>query len=222
MQCLARPSLHQALARATPRGMRQAVARPSEPDPGAQVSRPVGQRDTRSGTRKQSPSLKRPAPVKSPVVRCLWLAVPLWLRPFCRAPPLERVGRSATHQDALRSTLRTPDDRYPYPRINSYGLATRMPLPLCEPNRLESPTTCGLFREVPHPSLRARDGEHCSPAQYEHAGGRRRHLSHGRQQRPRRLPRSPDPWFEPSERSYALLWRDVLRPPARPCWAPHP
>jgi len=58
----------------------------------------------------------------------------------CRASSLERVGRSATHQKALRSTLRTSDDRYPYPRINSYDLATRMPVPLCEPNRLASGT----------------------------------------------------------------------------------
>jgi hypothetical protein len=144
------------------------------------------------GMRFEVPSLKRPSSVKSPVVRCLSLAVPPWLRPFCR-PSLERVGRSATHQDALRSTLRNPDDRYPYPRINSYELATRVAVPLCEPNRLKSATTCGLFREVPHPSLRARDGEHRSPAQYEHAAGRRRHLSDGRQQRPRHFPRSPDP-----------------------------
>jgi hypothetical protein len=69
-----------------------------------------------------------------PVVRCLSLAVPPWVRPFCRAPSLERVERSATNQDALRSTLRTSDDCYPCPRIDSYELTTRMAVFLCEAN----------------------------------------------------------------------------------------
>ena len=81
------------------------------------------------------PSLKRPTPVKGPVVRFLSLAVPPWVHLFCGAPSLERVGRSATHQDALRSTLRTSDDRYPYPEISSYELETRMAVPLCELDR---------------------------------------------------------------------------------------
>ena len=85
-----------------------------------------------------------------------------------------------------------------------------------------SATLCGFFREVPHPSLRALHGEHGSPAQYERAAGRRRHLSDGRPERPRHLPRSPDPWFEPHERDARLFSRLVLRPPARPCCATRP
>jgi len=52
---------------------------------------------------------------------------PSWLGPFCAAPSLERVGRSGTQQDALRSTLRTPDDRYPYPRIAVTSLRPECP-----------------------------------------------------------------------------------------------
>ena len=166
------------------------------------------------------PSLKRPAPVKGPVVRCRSLAGP---------PLLASVLSGALFGEGWAKSARMPYDR-------RYGPRTTLPLPqdqrlrACNPNArpcvrtkpVGSATICGLFREVPHPSLRARHGELGSPAQYERAAGRRRYLSDGRPERPTPLPRSPDPWFEPYEGDARLFSHLVLRLPARPCCATRP
>lgn len=54
-----------------------------------------------------------------------------------------------------RTTV-TPTPRHPYPRVNSYELATRMPAPRCEPNRWGLRRFAVSSARFLHPSLRAR------------------------------------------------------------------